>query len=223
VLTLLRPEIDHNNPGLLAFWETHTLISADLLSWLGVTHSLKTAAYTLRGPAARHAVYLKYNACLSTNGFQQLAARALRLLRRHPAFRLIVDLRDNPGGDSTPFEALVRGIRADPALNRRGRILGLVNQLSASSATLDADDLATRTRAVLVGQPPADPVDEYGNSGHQLRLPRSGLVIKYTTKTFDPHQIRMGIPDIYVTPGIGQILAGQDPVLETALDYGRRQ
>jgi hypothetical protein len=33
----------------------------------------------------------------------------------------------------------------------------------------------------------------------------------------------MGIPDIYVTPGIGQILAGQDPVLETALDYGRRQ
>lgn len=297
VLALLRPEIDHNNPGLLAFWETHALISADLLSWLGVTHSLRTAACTLRDPAgsqvtvrltaslaltipglvmsqratfdgdvyhvtwtsldrliltadgsadlahvplpmfqtrlerpywlrvlaARHAVYLKYNACLSTNGFQQLAARAGRLLRRHPGFRLIVDLRDNPGGDSTPFEALIHAIRAAPGVNRRGRILGLVNQLSASSATLDAYHLVTQTTAVLVGQPSPDPLDEYGNSGHELRLPRSGLVIKYTTKTFDPRQIRMGIPDIYVAPTIRQILAGQDPALETALDYGRHQ
>lgn len=95
--------------------------------------------------------------------------------------------------------------------------------LSASSATLDAYDLATRTRAVLLGQPPADPADEYGTSGHQLRLPGSGIVITYTTKTFDTHHIRMGLPDIYVAPAIGQIVAGQDPVLETALDTGRHQ
>jgi hypothetical protein len=297
VLKSLRPEIDYNNPGLLAFWETQGLISADLLSWLGVTHSLHAAAYTLRattgkqvtvgltasraltvpGPvmtqratfaghvihityvsadrliltadgsadlahvplpmyqtnltspywmqvlAARRAVYLKYNSCLATDGFQQLAARALTLLRRHPAFRLIIDLRDNPGGDSTPFQALISGIRANPAINRRGRIFGLVNQLTDSSATLDAYDLASQTNAVLIGQPAEDPVDDYGNSDGLLPLHGSGIVIRYTTKTFDPHKIRMGVPDIYVSPTIRQILAGQDPVLEAALDYGRRQ
>ena len=61
---------------------------------------------------ARHAVYLKYNQCLDNNGFQRLAARALAVLRRYPGYRLIVDFRGNSGGDTTPFQGLVSGIRA---------------------------------------------------------------------------------------------------------------
>ena len=297
VLASLRPEIDHNNPGVLAFWETQGLISADLLSWLGVTHSQHVASYTMRAPtgkqvtvgltanpaltvpglvttqlatlgghvihvrntsldrliltadgsadlahvplpmyqthlahpywmhvlAARRAVYLKYNSCLETDGFQRLAVRALALLRRHTAFRLIIDLRDNPGGDILPFEPLIRAIRSDPALNRRGRIFGLVNQLTGSAATLDAYNLASQTRAVLVGQPAADPVDNYGSSDGLIPLHGSGIVIKYSTKTFDPHKIKMGVPDMYLAPTIRQILAGQDPVLEAALHYRPHQ
>jgi hypothetical protein len=100
-----------------------------------------------------------------------------------------------------------------PAVNRRGRIIGLVNQLTDSAATYDAHLLTSQTNAVLVGQPAEDPVDNYGSSDGLLRLRGSGIVIKYSTKTFDPHQIRMGIPDIYAAPAIGQIQAGQDPVL----------
>jgi hypothetical protein len=78
------------------------------LSWL----------QTLSG---QRAVYMKYNLCLPGDQFQRLAAMALAVLRAHPSYRLIIDLRNNPGGDSEPFQALVRGIQADPAINRRGR------------------------------------------------------------------------------------------------------
>jgi len=297
VVRSLRSEIDHNNSGVLAFWETQSLISADLLSWLGVTHSLHTASYTFRTStgkrvtvrltasralaipglisrlratfagrvvhvrnvsvdrliltadgssdlahvqlpmyqanlavpywmkvlAARHAVYLKYNNCLDTDGFQRLAARALTLLRRHPDFRLIIDLRDNPGGDTLPFQALITGIRAHPAINRPGRIIGLVNQLTGSSATYDAYELTSQTKAILIGQTAGDPVDDYGNSNPFLLLPGSGIGVKYSTQTFDSRKIRMGVPDIYVAPTIGQILGGQDPVLQAALRYSRRR
>jgi hypothetical protein len=295
VLALLRPEIDHNNPGTLAYWEPQTLISADLLSWLRVTHSLHTASYTLLTPAGkrvtvrltasralamprlittlratfaghvvhvenvsadrltltadgsaelahiplpmyqtnladpywmkvlatRHAVYLKYNHCLDTDGFQRLAMRALALLRRHPAFKLIIDLRDNPGGDTLPFQPLIDEIKAHPAIDQRGRIVGLVNGLTGSAATYDANELTSQTKAILIGQPPADPVDNYGNSNPFLALPGSGIGVKYSTKTFDSQGIRMGLPDIYLAPTLRQILAGQDPVLESALTYRR--
>jgi hypothetical protein len=105
---------------------------------------------------------LKYNQCLSGVGFQRLAARALAVLRAHPAYRLIVDLRDNLGGDSQPFQALISGIWADRAINRRGRIFGLINDFTASSAALDSYNLRLTTNALLIGQQVATPINESG-------------------------------------------------------------
>jgi hypothetical protein len=299
VLNLLRPEIDYQDPGLLAHAEARGLINPVLLAWLGVspapleaeftarttggqtvTARLTAAAagslpwvraliradqaaanshlqvtydpmerleltadgsanlvlpplslyeqnlmqpYWMRVLTAQHAVYLKYNGCVDTNGFQHLAAMALAVLRRDPAYRLIVDLRNNPGGDSQPFQALVNGINTDPAINTRGRIFGLINDLTDSSATLDAGSLSQATHAIMIGQTVEDPIDEYGDNGYQLKLPYSGIQVQYTTAVVNASKTGFGIPDIYVAPTIRQILAGQDPALEAALNYGRHQ
>jgi hypothetical protein len=61
--------------------------------------------------AAQDAVYLKYNQCLDNDGFQQLAARALALLRVHPAWRLIIDLRFNYGGTAVRSRRWLAGSR----------------------------------------------------------------------------------------------------------------
>jgi hypothetical protein len=129
--------------------------------------------YWMRTLTAQRAVYLKYNDCLDNDGFQRLVAQALRVLRRHPAYRLIIDLRDNGGGDSQPFQALINDIRADPALNRPGKVIGLINGLTDSSAREDAYSLGHQTKALLIGQQVADPIDEYGDDGNLLRLPRT--------------------------------------------------
>jgi hypothetical protein len=71
---------------------------------------------------------------------------------------------------------------------------------------------------VLIGQPPADPVDEWGNE-QTFRLPRSGIVIRYTSATVNPGGALLGTPDVVVEPTLAQILAGDDPVLAAALSY----
>jgi len=54
-----------------------------------------------------------------------------------------VDLRDNGGGTTVPFQALISGILNHPAINTRGRIFGLINSATDSSAGLDAAELYT--------------------------------------------------------------------------------
>jgi hypothetical protein len=176
--------------------------------------------YWIQVLAAQHAVYLKYNECLSSDGFQLIAAQAVAVLEQHPGYRLIVDLRDNIGGDSQPFQTLIEGITADPAVNQRGRIFGLVNQLTDSSATVDAGNLSQQTNAIMIGQPVEDPVDEYGNDNGFLNLPYWGVSIQYTTAVVNASKVPQVAPDIVVAPTIQQVLAGQDPVLQSALDYG---
>jgi hypothetical protein len=100
--------------------------------------------YWLEVLGRHRAVYLRYNQCVQGKGFVKIAAEALAALRVHSGYRLIVDLRDNPGGDSRPFQALINGIRADPAINRRGRIFGLINGGTASSPLSTPIRSATR-------------------------------------------------------------------------------
>jgi hypothetical protein len=173
--------------------------------------------YWLRVLPAQHVVYLKYNSCVTGDGFQRLAARALALLRAHPDYRLIVDLRNNSGGSTAPFQSLISGIQADPRLSAPGRVIGLVNQFTDSAATTDAWSL-TQVAAELIGQPPADPVSQWGNE-QTFTLPGSGLVVEYTSKVTNPSGTPLGLPDIVIKPTLAQVLAGDDPVLAAALSY----
>jgi hypothetical protein len=146
-------------------------------------------------------------------------AQALAILKQHPDYRLIVDLRDNIGGESASFESLVNGIKANPSIDRSGRIFGLVNQFTDSAATVDAYLLSSGTKALLVGVPPEDPIDEYGNR-ESLALPQSNIAIQYTTSIVNSTGTKLGMPDITVAPTLSQVLAWEDPVLAKALSYG---
>jgi hypothetical protein len=176
-----------------------------------------TRPYWLRVLPAQHAVYLKYNQALPDSGFQRLAAQALAQLTAHPDDRLIVDLRDNGGGDDGPFRALISGLRAHPRLRTPGRVIGLVGQFTDSSATVDANSLK-QAGVVLMGQPPADPLDSWGNE-QTFRLPWSGLIVQYTTVAVNTTGVPWGIPDVVIKPTLAQLLAGDDPVLAAALSY----
>jgi hypothetical protein len=176
--------------------------------------------YWMRILRSRRAVYLKYNICVPTDGFQRLASRAIDVLRQHHGYRLIVDLRDNGGGTTAPFQKLISGILADPAINTRGRIFGLINYATDSSAGLDAAQLGQQTNAILLGEQIEDPIDRFGNSSGVLRLPHARFAISYTTAVVNPSGQPQGAPDIVIRPTLRQVLEGIDPVLDRALRYG---
>ncbi len=178
-----------------------------------------TAPYWIDVLPGQHAVYLKYNLCLDTDGFQQLAAQAVAMLKQHPAYRLIIDLRDNVGGDTAPFQPLLASLAADPQIDRPGRIFGLVNQFTDSAARDDAVALQEE-HGLLVGVQPEDPIDEYGDEG-TFQLPDSDITITFTRGIVNSTGSAAGTPNIVVTTTLHQVLAGTDPVLEVALSYGR--
>ena len=153
----------------------------------------------------------------------RLAARALAIMRAHPGYRLIVDLRDNGGGDTSPFQSLISGLRTDSALDVTGRIFGLINGNTDSSATLDAGSLSTQVHGLLIGQQAADPIDEYGDDDNVLRLPYGGVQVDYTTAVVNSPDNKVGIPAIKVAPTLRQVLAGTDPVLAAAVSFGRKR
>jgi hypothetical protein len=237
VIARLQPEIDYlpqdsatftvrtvsgqrENVTLAAVFDQATLSA---LRFARVPRTLAqrndTSPYWMRVFPGRRAVYLKYNQCLDSNGFQRLALKAVAILRHRPTYRLIVDLRGNGGGSDAPFQTLINGIRADPAINRPGRLFGLIDGETDSSAARDASSLGRLTNALLLGQEVEDPVDEFGNDDGLLTLPHSHLAVTYTTKVLNAATARLAPPDIVITPTISQVLAGTDPVLDRALSY----
>jgi hypothetical protein len=220
----LSADVDHGQTLRISYLPTDFLLQAGPQQ--GIAHvplplylNGLARLYWLRVLPGERAVYLKYNFCLPGDQFQQLAASALAILRTHRDYRLIIDLRNNPGGDGAPFQSLVDGIRADPAINRPGRVFGLINPWTNSSATVDAYELSQLTHALLVGQEVRDPIDEFGNDYGELKLPGLPLSVQYTTAVINGSKTMYGVPDIVVAPTLHDWMAGIDPVLERALTY----
>jgi hypothetical protein len=176
-----------------------------------------SSPYWLKVLPAQHAVYLKYNQCLSDDGFQRLTAQALTLLKAHRDYRLIVDFRDNGGGNTAPFlSSLIVGIKQNPQISP-ARIIGLVNQYTASSATADAQALKQQG-AALIGQTTAMSLGTWGNDA-TFELPDSGITIAYTTAVINGSMTPWATPTVAVQPTVAQLMTGADPVLAAALSY----
>jgi len=105
-------------------------------------------------------------------------------------------------------------------VNAPGRIIGLVNQFTDSAATVDASELRQMTHAMLIGVPPMDPLDRFGDEA-TFYLPHSGITVQYTTARINTSGHDWGTPQITVAPTPAQIISGTDPVLAEALSYAR--
>lgn len=120
-------------------------------------------------------------------GYDELArnstALAIELDAKRPA-RLIIDMRDNSGGDYTKGRALLLPVITErPWINRRDALFVLVGRHTFSAAMANAADFKSKTNATLVGEP----VGEKPNSWQEPRrfyLPNSGLPVNVSTRWY---------------------------------------
>ncbi len=131
-------------------------------------------------------------------------------------FRVVIDLRNNGGGNSAIAMPLIGALRENKAVNRRGRLFVLIGARTQSSAMMNALQLRNGTEAILVGEPTGGRPNSYGEM-RELKLPRSGLTVWYSTKYFrqvrgeDPPSV---MPDELVEPTAAEFFTGKDPVME---------
>jgi hypothetical protein len=142
--------------------------------------------------------------------------------------RLIVDLRQNEGGLSTPGTWFAARLGAIPSLRAGCRIHVLIGPATFSSAMWLSVDLMQKTAARFAGAAIAESPDSYGEVG-RFALPSSGLVIGHSTRH---HRYAEGknlrLRDGVVAPDEGleaeqsyaDWAAGRDVVLEAAIADG---
>ncbi len=136
--------------------------------------------------------------------------------QRPKPLKVVIDLRNNAGGNSEIATPLILELRKIGTVNRRGRLFVLIGERTQSSAMMNALHLREVTAAILLGEPTGGRPNSYGEI-KGMKLPRSGMVVWYSTQQLLRVQGKDApsvFPDEYVAPTAAEFFAGHDPVME---------
>ena len=197
---------------------------ADASSW---THVFSSRPLYLQHPD--RAFWYQYlrearTVYCSFRGYDSLSTRAadlLALIARARPDKLVIDMRQNSGGDYTlGLRYLVEPISHLSHLNRRGHLFVAIGTNTFSAGMANAAQFHTQTAAILVGQMIGEKPNSF-QEAREMRLPNSHLRVRYSTQYYDfvgrsPNVIQ---PDHELVPTWADYRRGRDPVLEWILRY----
>lgn len=138
--------------------------------------------------------------------------------------RVIVDIRQNPGGDNSAF-LILRDLLVEFADANPGSTTVLTDRVTFSAASNFATELERRTDARFVGEAMGGGLN-FWNDVRWLELPnlpvpmRAAISVRHWVFA-DPDDPRLTIePDIPVEVTAADFFAGRDPALQAALPEG---
>lgn len=163
-------------------------------------------------------IYFKYNACREREelDFKSFCSKLLSDIETKNPKTLVVDLRNNKGGDSTLLETFIEEITRNPVLNRKGALFVIVGRDTFSSALLNAFSLKKNTESIIVGEPTGGAPNCYGEV-ERMHLKDLDIVISYSTKYYKlvDNDIQPSlIPDVVFEVSIDDYMNNIDPSME---------
>lgn len=201
------------------------LISADANRPLHLRHR---AAYFAEHLRDQRTVYLQINAM--THQSSRVEAPMLEYIAdhltdsqrgRHPAQRLIVDLRYNFGGDGSMSTDIVnRLLLGFPNALERGHVFVITSGATFSAGVMLTEEILDHMPAILVGQPMGASWSSYGDA-ESFTLPESGFQLDVSRRLWQLRESdapRTAIPvHIPLLPNGAEYFAGLDPAVESIL------
>lgn len=164
-------------------------------------------------------VYFQYNSCANMKGqsFSAFVQELFRFIDDSKAEKLIVDLRNNGGGNSLVMRPFISRIKKS-SLNHKDRLFIVLGRRTFSSALLNALELKNSTNATFVGEPTGGRPNHYGEV-KTLFLANTGITVGYSTKYFrySKEDTDSMLPDIAIEPSIASFTAGHDMVVDWIL------
>jgi len=169
-------------------------------------------------------VYLQYNAVASPQGetITAFAARLLDTLQRSREKNLVIDMRNNGGGNTYLFPPLLDAVISFATTDTSRRVFLIIGRATFSAAQNFAT-LAERfiPGIITVGEPSGSRPNFVGESP-TVRLPHSGLVTIISTRyhqNVDITDKRMWIAPIVPAPlSSKDYFANRDPAMEAIID-----
>jgi hypothetical protein len=140
-----------------------------------------------------------------------------------PVERLVIDIRENTGGESFFNRQVVRGIVARPTLDDPERLFVVLGRRTFSAAMNLALDLERWTNATFVGEPTGNATMFFGDH-ERIALPASGFTVNVSTLPWHPDDPRdhrpFLAPDIFTPLTAADYRAGVDPAMRAILARG---
>lgn len=166
-------------------------------------------------------LYVWYDKCQDAKDktVSAFALETLSAIEREKPERVIIDLRQNDGGNSALIQPLVFGLALRKEL--AGKLFVLIGRGTFSSGLWAAQDLKTRAKGVLVGEPTGGKPNSFGEV-RSFDLPNSGLTVYYSTKlwkrdpTADPRSL---MPDVPVAVSSTDFFSQRDAAIDAVRAY----
>jgi tetratricopeptide (TPR) repeat protein len=172
-------------------------------------------------------LYVAFQSHVSSHDGEPIDAfvsRALAAVDSLVPERVIIDVRDDLGGDSYYNLALVQGLIRRVRVDQPDRLFVIIGRGTYSAAMNLVTELERYTHATFVGEPTGSPPAFFGDH-LPVRLPHSGIELNISTQWWvrDPYDHRTWVPPaIYAEPSSADYRAGVDPALQAILERGSR-
>ena len=163
-------------------------------------------------------LYVNLRGYPETNTFKRIADVLLKSVDASPPKRLVIDLRQNTGGDFNKGRYLLSGLKKRDAFRARGSVYVITGRATQSAAMVNALDFRKELNAVLVGEPTGGRPNSYSEND-EFRLPNSNLEVSYSTRyyKFQDTDTPAVMPDKVIEPSWESYPSGRDMVMEWIL------
>lgn len=173
--------------------------------------------------ADERTLFFQYNVCWDQKDrptFAEVTDELFRAMEERPVERLVIDLRQNSGGEPKIAEPLIEGLARRSEFTETGRLFVLVGRRTFSAALTNAAQLRSRAGARIVGEAPRGKPNS-PSEGRDVDLKRTKTWFTVSTE-FVERDPALGDADflpveIEATLSFDQFRRAQDVALEAAL------
>ena len=169
-------------------------------------------------------VYFQFNAVHDKpeETLERFCGRLFAFINDKRVQHLIIDMRNNSGGNNTLTRPLIHGLIRNDLVNRLGHLFVLIGRTTFSAAMNCAVEIERNTNAVFVGEPTGSSPNFVGETTI-LALPCSGLRVScsslYWQSSTATDRRAWIAPSIYAEPSIAAFRDNRDPGLEAIFAY----
>jgi hypothetical protein len=185
------------------------------------------ASYFVTPVADGRTLYVAYRSCVSvpSDPIPQFFDRVLAAVDSLRPERVVIDVRENGGGESFYNRQLLLGLVRRTSVDQRGRLFAIIGRGTFSAAQNLVNELERYTNVTLVGEPTGNRPSFFGD--HRLvTLPNSGLHVNVSElwwQTQDPRDRRAWVaPLVAAEPTADEYRRGADPALDAVLSFRAR-
>jgi hypothetical protein len=148
-------------------------------------------------------VYIRFHAYTSHDNMERLATELYEFVAARGSRNVIIDLRDNTGGDFFVGLKLAQALVLADSIDWRRGVYTLIDNVTFSAAMSNASQYARILNARLIGEPTGARPSGYQDMG-QFMLPNSGLEVTYSKRLyrFGDDQAEALMPEIQLSRSI---------------------